>query len=204
MTGMRWMVLAVEDALSEAVGKRIIGRHARLQISNVIQTGGVGGLQTRLRIFNNMAHNGLPTLLITDLDRAVCPPGMVESWSPENRHPDFLIRIAVREVDAWLLADRERFSEFLRVPLKRLTHHPEELADAKQEVLQLAARSRRADRRRIAPPQGSRATIGPEYNPLLGEFVRDHWSLDDAMTRSESLRRADEALCRLYDRNSTS
>lgn len=52
-------------------------------------------------------------------------------------------RIAVREVEAWLLADAEQAAGFLAVPLARIPAEPETLPDPKATLIALAGRSRK-------------------------------------------------------------
>ncbi|HEY7320113.1 MAG TPA: hypothetical protein VIE89_21300, partial [Candidatus Binatia bacterium] len=59
-------------------------------------------------------------------------------WVPE-RAQNMCFRVAVREVEAWLLADRERISRFLSVPLSRIPTNPEGERDAKEVMVSLAS-----------------------------------------------------------------
>jgi hypothetical protein len=44
------------------------------------------------------------------------------------------------------------------------------------------------------PPEGSSGIVGRGYTPRMTEFIEDHWRPDKAQRRSESLRRALEAI----------
>ena len=102
-----------------------------------------------------------------------------------------LFRVAVREVEAWLLADRDGFANYLNLPLAKTPQHPEQEVDPKQSLLGLV---RRCKKRRLVeelvPTNGSSASIGPLYNKRMGEFVRDTWNITRAAENSDSLARA--------------
>jgi hypothetical protein len=105
--------------------------------------------------------------------------------------PRLLFRIAVREVEAWLLADREGIANFLGVAKIKVPQNPEAEHDPKNTLINLARKSRK--RRltiEIVPEPGSRASIGPLYNARLSEFVMEHWDVGNARLSSPSLDRA--------------
>jgi hypothetical protein len=104
-----------------------------------------------------------------------------------------VLRIAVHEVEAWLLADPERFAAFLGVPAGSIPTAPETRANPKQSVVEIAGRSRRRDiRADILPRIGSSRREGPGYASRMIEFVLDKpggWRPEVAASRADSLRR---------------
>ncbi len=99
--------------------------------------------------------------------------------------------IAVRAVEAWLLADRERIANLLAVSQAKIPLRPEELEDPKQTLVDLARRSRRRTvRDGLVPTKTSGRQVGRDYNELLTDFVVNKWRPSDAARRSDSLRRA--------------
>ena len=97
--------LAVEDALSEAVLRQMLRRCGQLYaVGAVYSRGGYGYLKKTIRGWN-AAAKGKPFLLVTDLDSATCPNQLIEDWLPVPKHENLLFRVAVREIEAWLLAD---------------------------------------------------------------------------------------------------
>ena len=97
--------IAVEDSLSEAVIRKIIQHsHRQFTIGYCYCKGGYGYLKRTIRGFNNAAK-GTPFLVLTDLE-AECPPIQIREWLPEPAHQNLLFRIAVKEVESWLLSDR--------------------------------------------------------------------------------------------------
>jgi hypothetical protein len=122
---------------------------------------------------------------------------LIVEWLPVPKHPNLLFRIAVREVEAWVLADRIAFGKFFGVDIKPLTSPTDRLPDPKRFLIDLVARSRsRALREAIVPARRSTATQGPDYNRPLTEFIEKHWKLDRAVKNSESLRRTLQAVQR--------
>jgi len=186
--------LAVEDSLSEAVLRRILkGSERQYEVGTCYRKGGYGYLKRNIVGFNNAAK-GTPFVVLTDLDRATCAPNLIRQWLPVPRHPNLLLRIAVREVEAWLLADRGGFSDFLGIGEDRIPRDADGIPDPKVCLINLARRSRRRSLRdAIVPAEGITARQGPNYDGALTPFVLDSWDLAAAASRSPSLRRTVEA-----------
>jgi hypothetical protein len=188
--------LAVEDDLSEAVVRRLLLDTERdYAVGTVFGRSGFGYLRSRANNWNAAAAAGTPVLLLTDLDQSPCPPGLIDDWLDIEPHANLIFRVAVREVESWVLADSEGFADFLGVNETLIPRRPDQIADPKKSLVNLARRSRtRALRESIVPRQGSTAVQGPDYNGCLGEFVRNQWDRDAAVGRSPSLSRAWERL----------
>jgi hypothetical protein len=108
--------LAVEDELSEAVLRRLVRRAGKdYHIGACYSRGGFGYLKRVVPGWNRAARSR-PFLVLTDLDRRPCASSLIEDWLPEPRHPNLLLRVAVRSVEAWLLADNENLCRYLRIP----------------------------------------------------------------------------------------
>lgn len=100
-------------------------------------------------------------------------------------------RIAVREVEAWLLADRVNIAKFLHVSLSRIPLGVEDLEDPKQTMVNLARQSgNRGIREDMVPRPSSRRSIGPAYPSRLIESTENRWDPNEASLQSTSLRRA--------------
>jgi hypothetical protein len=116
---------------------------------------------------------------------------LIREWLPEQRHPNLLLRVAVREVESWLLADTEHLANYLRVGAARIPTDPDTLPDPKHALVNLARGSKSAAiRSRIVPRPGSTAKQGREYNACLCEFVTMSWHPTAAGKNSPSLSRA--------------
>jgi hypothetical protein len=187
--------LAVEDELSEAVLRRLLDSANRgYAVGATHGRRGSGYLKSSIASWNRAAQF-VPIVVLTDLDSRACPNTLIDSWLEEPQHPNLVLRVAVREVEAWLLADRSGLAQFLRVPEKRLPLDPDALLDAKAALIDVARRSRSVGvRERIVPRQGSTAEQGREYNSCLCEFVRADWKIHEAAAASASLKRTIERL----------
>lgn len=169
--------LAVEDLLSEQIVRRLLDNSSRhFHVSSVITRGGFGYLKSKIAAINKSAKV-LPFFVLTDLDNNQCPSGLIDQWLSAPRSPNLVFRVAVREVEAWILGDRYNLSNFLGVSIDNLPLTPESLLDPKGTILLLAAKSRKADiRRRLLARSNRTAMQGREYNSCLTEFVASAWN----------------------------
>lgn len=180
--------LAAEDVPGLAVGRKLVSEHPSLMVYREENGHGFGSLKKKVAHYDQMGANGLPVLLLTDLDNETCPTAKVAGWLGCVPSRGCLFRICVREVEAWLLADHEAMAAFLKIKGPRLPNAPETLSDPKAKLIELAQRAPRKIRIGMTPV-GS-ATIGPEYNELLSSFISETWSIDRAALLAPSLARA--------------
>lgn len=188
---MRPLVLATEDPLSEAVGQRLVAEtNSSLAVHLSLRKGGFGYLRSRIRNFCEMAR-GMPVLLLTDLDAGDCAPGLIEEWTSRDEVPGrLLFRVAVRQIESWLLADREAMAELLGVGIGNVSRNPDALPNAKNELLRLARRARRDVRIDLLQQTGAIATQGIGYNAVLCDYIQSSWDPSRAAGQSSSLARA--------------
>lgn len=186
--------LVVEDELSEALLRRILKESpSNFAVGFSYGRGGYGYIKQKVAAFNNAAK-GTPFIILADLE-AECPPAQIKKWLPTPLNPNLLFRIAVREIEAWLLADRSGFASFLKIDKALIPTNVDKIDHPKQKVINLAKRSRnRALRQAIVPIPGRTARVGPDYNGQLSSFVFGEWNIEEAMKNSESLRRTVKAL----------
>jgi hypothetical protein len=113
-------------------------------------------------------------------------------------------RLAVRAIEAWLLADAERMAGFLGVAATSMPREPERLDDPKQTLVHLAGRSRRAAvKKDLVPRPGSGRAVGDAYAGRLADFALDElhgWRPAVAAERAPSLRACLAALSTLSSR----
>ncbi|MGK2872392.1 MAG: hypothetical protein ACSLFL_09070 [Alphaproteobacteria bacterium] len=193
---MTEIYLATEDELSEAVAERLVmDSNKKLRVAVRMGKRGNGYLKRKLPELMRVA-NSFPVLMLTDLDRIECPPALIAEWSSGRPLPrEMLFRVAVREVEAWLLADREAFAAFVGAPPNKIPLNPDSLDDPKQTLLGFVRRyGRREIKADILPKSGSRCTVGLGYNQRLSRFVTELWEPERAATCSDSLARAFERL----------
>lgn len=185
--------LAAEDEPGLAAGRKLVTEAPPLTVYREENAHGFSRLKTKTPNFQKMGAHGFPVLMITDLDASPCPSEMIDDWLGDVPSPGFLFRICVREVEAWLLAHRVAMAHFLGVALSRVPAAPESLSDPKAELIALAQHSPHRKIRVGFKPIGT-STIGPDYNRLLGDFIRDSWNADIASKASPSLARARKRL----------
>ena len=126
-----------------------------------------------------------------------CAPLLRSAWLPEPTS-GLCFRVAVREVEAWLIADVGPIAGFLSVEPTKITGTPEELPDPKLEIVNLARQShRRAIREDMVPRSGSGRDVGPAFASRLIEYVQSAWRPEVAAKHSGSLKRALRRLSRL-------
>lgn len=142
----------------------------------------------------NAAAQGDPWLVFADLDQDFdCAAALVADWLPR---PSVYMRfrVVVRQIESWLLADADRFSDFFSVSRTSIPVAPDTLPDAKAALLALVARSRRrAVYEDMTPRPRSGRRVGPAYTSRLIEFASDSvagWRPDVAAARSPSLARS--------------
>ncbi len=191
------ITLAVEDVLSERVILRMLTQVRRdLSVTAILGSRGNAYLRGIARGLNKAAQ-GSGFFLLTDQDNAEhCPIDIITEWlGGDERHANFLFRVAVFELEGWLLADRGAMAEFLSVPLARLPEHADKIADPKQFLVNLARSSNRSNiRDDLVPKPRGTAKVGPNYNGRLAEFIEECWSCKRARNNSASLRRAVQRL----------
>jgi hypothetical protein len=112
--------LAAEGDLDEQVLRRLL-QHSGREIYATVGYGkhGRDHLKQNIPRFNQAARIH-PFIILADLEDDECAPGLIQEWLPRGRHANLVLRIAVRMVESWLLADREGFAKFLGVPLNRI------------------------------------------------------------------------------------
>lgn len=183
--------LAVEDEISEAILRRMLQQTSKpFAVGQCFSRGGSGYLRRTISGFNNAAR-GCPFFVMTDLDSALCPPELVASWLQRPRHPNLLFRVAVKEAEAWVLADRQAIAAFLGVRRVLIPEDVDGIFDPKQFLINLARSSAYSTiRRDLVPPAGSLRRVGPLYNARIAQFVEQRWEVARARHASTSCQRA--------------
>jgi len=183
---------AVEGDLDEAVLCRLLV-HVGAKPGTIYGRQGKGFLKKNIQGYNNAARF-MPWVVLVDLDACDCPPALINTWLPRPQ-PLIRLRVAVREVESWLMADRERLARFLGVTRTRIPSRPDEESNSKQTMVNLARRSRRsAIKADMVPREGSGIAVGPAYTSRLIEFAETRWDPGVAARLSDSLRGCIESL----------
>lgn len=187
---------AVEGVTDETVLARLF-EHVGAKVGVIHNARGKSNLIKKLNAYNNAGKTS-PWTVIIDLDKDHdCAPELISALqiSPS---PYLIVRAAVRSIESWLLADREHFASFFKVPLHHLPNNPDALIYPKQELVNLVRKSKSGDiRRDVVPTASSGRSVGPAYPSQLISFTLDRsggWRPHVAAARSDSLNRCIHAL----------
>jgi hypothetical protein len=184
--------LDVEDDLSESVIRKILQN--RYVVGNCYKRGGFGYLKKNIAGFNNAAKS-MPFLVLTDLDMGECAPTLLKEWLLVPAQHNLLFRVAVREVESWVIADTDRFARFLGIRRTLVPTYVDRIDNPKECLINLARGSHKRELREdIVPTEGSTAKQGPDYNGRLISFVEEFWNPYEAMHNSPSLERTIKAV----------
>jgi hypothetical protein len=188
--------LVVEDPLSEQVLRKIL-----VYADKGFCVGACYGNKGREHIrksilkYNNASEFSL-WFVLTDLDDVACASTLIAEWfskTPKNKK--LIFRVAVKEVEAWVMADREKLAEFLGVRMNLIPNNVEQIDDPKKFIINLTKKSRKmAIRDAIVPPEESFSKVGPDYNGQMGFFVREYWRPSVAQNYSRSLKKTIDRL----------
>jgi hypothetical protein len=185
-----------EGRSDDVIAKRmIVAANAVPGISYRRPLGGVGkaSLDARLNGLNNGAIFRNPVLALRDLDAdAACAPALVAVLLP-NKTARMLLRVAVTQSEAWLMADREAYAKFCGLAVRQIPVNPESVRDPKRLIQDLGERG---EARQLHKHLVDLGRVGVPMWGRLGEwhaqFAEEHWDPIRAANsnRSPSLTRA--------------
>lgn len=136
-----------EDALSCALGTRLVDQVLGWKLAQpAIDTKGITKLISSLERYANLSRLH-PVLCVADTD-GKCVSELLSRLIPQGAPHNFLLRFAITESESWALADHEAFASYLDVPGSKVPGRPDELEDAKLQVISLARRSRKRNLKR--------------------------------------------------------
>ncbi|MFM0667412.1 hypothetical protein [Paraburkholderia sediminicola] len=181
-----------EDELCCAVADALLVHSGiDINVEQRIVAGGEAPFRQRIPAMNNVAKNVMPVLMIADADQEACVVVQRNSWLPQNPSKRLSMRLAVKEAEAWVLADHVGFSKFAVVSKDLFPPSPETEPDAKQALLGIVKKSKRRElREEMLPARGATSPVGLGYNIHMTDFVKNYWDIDRAATRAPSLARA--------------
>jgi hypothetical protein len=183
-----FITIALEGKVDLAVMERILGDF-NVGLASVHGMKGKDHLRKSLKGYNQAAQRSYWTVLMDLDDDAQCAPLFAKQCLPSPA-PLMCLQIAVREIEAWLMADPIQLSRFLAVPLARIPADPEAISNPKRAIVDLARQSKRGlIRKAMVPRPGSGREVGPAYETYMRDFVRTTWRPIEAERRCPSLRR---------------
>jgi hypothetical protein len=167
---------------------RLLGRQPRV-LSN---SGGTPALDPRILKWNVSSLN-TPILVLRDWDvrdGVECVPTLLSKvCGGELRTQNLVLRVPVRSIEAWLLADTDAFKEYFNVAKVPLT--PDEESTPKVALVSACRKSKSADiRNDMVPTVKSGKVVGTLYAPRIVDFASNHWDAIRAAQNSPSLFRA--------------
>jgi len=166
--------------------------------SRAIHCHGKGKIKKQINAYNNAAQHGY-YFVIVDLDNEYeCAPSLIHDWLPLNKQMNnFLFRIAVHEVESWLLADRDNLATYFSISRELIPLEPDNQIDPKHTIISLAKRSRKREIRENIVPIDSYASMGPGYNIQFQYFIKNVWNIASARKNSPSLDKTIKSLEKL-------
>jgi hypothetical protein len=183
------IAIATEDPLSEAIALRLISEIATPHFIQLkLGRKGNGYLRSKMENWYQMAQQQVMVVL-TDLDRANCLVEFRDLWLAHAPPDNLVFRVAVREVESWVLADHVAMRSLIGAK-GVLPAAPDELPDPKQVLLQLAKGAPKNVKDDLLQTRDGKLKQGLGYNARLTDWVASAWSPQRAAERSPSLARA--------------
>ncbi|WP_353144322.1 DUF4276 family protein [Acinetobacter pragensis] len=202
---MAHFFLACEDQLSSSFCLQLIQNYFPSSTYNpIIVTGGTGELRKKVQAFANISK--IPekaTLILTDLDQCQSVESLIEEWKEGKEYSDtFFIYVAVREIESWVLADADAFSQWSGIPKSKIPQNPDNEQDVKQTLLNIVKKyGSTSIKNDLLPVKGAvTSRVGIAYNSSLVSFVSNYWSIQRAKLNSPSLNNVDLCLSRYQER----
>lgn len=187
------ITLVYEDVLQRVTIEKILSSYFadKYQVSNYLPGRGFAWIKNNINSFN-LASATATYLVVVDLDKDSCPPNKIHDWLTNPKNENLIFRIAVREIESWIVGDTKNFSKFLHLREKKLKRRVDSIANPKQYIFKLVTEANLKHLKGICPKPGAR--IGPEYNDKLKRFVLNSWDPNLARENSPSLNRTIDRL----------
>jgi len=191
-----------EDPVTKTVIERLLTYcSSRFKVFKEMPARG-GEIKHKIPELNRLSSSK-PVILLTDLDATQCAPMLKNSLlANQEQNDDFIFNIAVDEAEAWLMADREGFAEYFGIPISEIPNAVPQKMGGRKPLTEmefpyksswmfthdLISKSSKEELKRQIEAQGT-AAKGKEYNPAVVPFIKNAWSIDNAMQNSDSLTR---------------
>ncbi len=190
------VLFVYEDSLSKTVMEKILKEFgSKFTPYKKICGHGFGYIKKNILNFNKAAQYS-PILVLTDLDNDPCAPQKMNDWlAGYEKSSGLLFRIAVKEIESWILADRNAFSSYFGCPMEKISVSPDTLLDPKRDLILLVDKySKKEIKLDVLPRKNDSIKQGPNYNARMEEFVLNNWDVSHAVIHSPSLQRTFLAL----------
>lgn len=189
--------VVVEGDSDKSIVTRLIKEATDHTIVDIRATNGVKKLDANISKYVCAAANDPDPengwVIFRDADY-FCPVELVQSLLPKSANPrllkdsHFRLRIVKPSIESWYLADRENFANFFGVSPSIVPRNPDDLKNAKTELLKLCSKSNKRDIR--SHMVRSNGKPGDLYVNILQKYADSAWSFSSAAENSGSLHRA--------------
>ncbi|MCY3857479.1 MAG: hypothetical protein OXG25_01080 [Gammaproteobacteria bacterium] len=186
----------IVEGLSDSLVLNGLLKYADMKNVEMRWLGGKSKILPNLANYNEAAKYSTRWLVVLDLDHdAACAPEYVNHILPmPSRNME--LRIAVRSIEAWLMADRVKMANFLGIPVENFPGNPDNESDPKRFLIDLIRRKchQRRIREDMIPAERSGRKVGPGYSSQIAKYVEGCWRPEVAAQSSDSLARCMLAL----------
>jgi hypothetical protein len=179
----------VEGYLESVFLPVVLKQIGRSDLQPVIRNAGGGTKFWPIARQYNEAGKHMAVIGLADLEQIDCAPTLLAVELP-RKSGGFHLRLAVRMLESWLLADRARLASFLKVPATAIPIAPDALRHPKRELVNISRKSTSRLIREAMIPEDSGGVVGPDYVATMSEFICTHWQVAVARATSPSLERA--------------
>ena len=184
--------LLLEGQLEEPVADKLL-MHCGHDKGDVYGKKGCNYIHNKAKGFRYLAQDNCGVLVLTDFRDTGMP---CPSDALQNKlflgisHPHFLCRLAVNELESWLLADRSSMARFLGISVSTITKNPDYEPFPKKTLVNLARRTHKSSiRKDIVPEDEHGGIVAPAYLASMTKFIREYWNIADACKNPPSLNR---------------
>jgi hypothetical protein len=190
----------VEGVSDVPVAEKLI-RYIHREPRQLSISGSSSKLDAKIRKWNSPSLK-VPILVLRDWDErdgVGCAPELLAKVLGGNLNSrGLVVRIPVRSLESWLLADGEAFEEFFGT--SKLPIQPDDELHPKLLLVNVCRKSKKSwIRDAVVPTQKSGRIVGTLYAPTIIKFATDHWDPVRAAAKSPSLKRALNRLSQLAD-----
>jgi hypothetical protein len=178
---------AVEGLCDAPVAHRLIELVGRVP-RKIHDSGGSSAIDVRLKRWGQ-SSNYFPMLVVRDWDvsdKCECIPELLSKVVPEGSPVSVAVRIPVRAMEAWLIADRDAAARYFGTSLPR---DPDGLSNPKLALVHACRKSPAHIARKMVPSGSSGSRFGPQYVATVLRFATEHWDPERARKHSPSLDR---------------
>ena len=181
----------IVEGLTDSLVLKSLLMYADMRDFETRLPGGKTKILPNISKYNEAAKFNTRWLVVLDLDQdAACALEYVNHILPMPSS-NMELRIAVRSIEAWLMADRGKMAQFLRIPAKNFPQNPDAEKDPKRFLIDLI-RSKcglKRIREDMLPAEKSGRKVGPGYSSRIADFVQGSWRPEVAAQNSDSLAR---------------